>query len=111
MTTNPTLPNCERCGHAADWHRLDDSLNIGPADPAAEFRCLGVDFVGCADACPDYVCSELAKAVFAIKAVHPEVRTAGEMAERLPEHLRGEYWATKLDEYLSGTAGVRESGS
>lgn len=43
-TANETvLPPCGRCGHSPDWHRLDDSKNISPTDPAAEFRCLGYD--------------------------------------------------------------------
>lgn len=58
---------CERpgCGHGARNHRLDDSRNIGPTDPHAEFRCLGpvdVDEDGtgwplppCPVACPDYI--------------------------------------------------------
>lgn len=33
------LPPCQRCGHSPDWHRLDDSLNVSPTDPEAEFRC------------------------------------------------------------------------
>jgi hypothetical protein len=101
MSSNPTLPDCERCGHGPDWHRLDDTLNVSPDDPAAQFRCLGVDLGGCADRCPEYVCSELAKAVFAVKAAHPEVVTAEQMAQLLPEHLRGEYWASKVDEYVA----------
>jgi hypothetical protein len=39
---------CQRCGHSPDDHRLDDSLNIGPVDPRAKFRC-----VDCS--CPDFV--------------------------------------------------------
>lgn len=31
------------CGHPADWHRLDDALNIAPTNPSARFRCLGYD--------------------------------------------------------------------
>jgi hypothetical protein len=51
----PTDP-CQRCGHKADDHRLDDSRNISPADPNAEFRCLGVDWLkGCDQQCPDFV--------------------------------------------------------
>jgi len=49
---------CERCGHSPEWHRLDDALNIDPSDPAAEFRCLGKDFTGCAQSCPDFVAPE-----------------------------------------------------
>jgi hypothetical protein len=37
---------------------LDDALNIDPSDPAAEFRCLGKDFTGCAQSCPDFVAPE-----------------------------------------------------
>lgn len=55
------LGPCKRCRHSPDWHRLDDSLNVGPGDPAAEFRCIGYDceapgrpVVGGCD-CPDYV--------------------------------------------------------
>lgn len=46
---------CERCGHFACWHRLDDSTNVSPTDPAAKFRCLGEGFDGCEDRCPDYM--------------------------------------------------------
>lgn len=54
---------CERegCGHPPSWHRLDDSKNIAPGDPAAEFRCLGHDceapgpWSSCDVACPDFV--------------------------------------------------------
>lgn len=35
--------DCARCGHSSDWHRLDDSLNVGPGDPGAMFRCIGYD--------------------------------------------------------------------
>lgn len=35
--------NCIRCGHPADWHRLDDSKNIPPTSPDAKFRCIGYD--------------------------------------------------------------------
>lgn len=53
---------CARCGHSPDWHRLDDSTNVSPVDPAAEFRCLGYDCEkpgpvppgGRACDCPDY---------------------------------------------------------
>lgn len=38
---------CRTCGHVGHWHRLDDSLNIGPCDPGAVFRCLGPQFTGC----------------------------------------------------------------
>lgn len=34
---------CDRCRHPRTWHRLDDALNVGAADPAARFRCLGYD--------------------------------------------------------------------
>lgn len=36
---------CERegCNHPPRWHRLDDSTNISPVDPEAQFRCLGYD--------------------------------------------------------------------
>lgn len=70
MAKGPTMPKhqfdeflCERadCGHPPSWHRLDDSKNIGPTDPAAEFRCIGYDceapgpppYKGCG--CPDFV--------------------------------------------------------
>lgn len=56
------LPPCDRCGHPADWHRLDDSLNLDPTDPATPFRCIGYDCMapgkpleGCTSRCPDYV--------------------------------------------------------
>jgi hypothetical protein len=53
---------CIRCGHPPDWHRLDDSTNVSPTDPAAEFRCIGYDCEapgpwpagGRACDCPDY---------------------------------------------------------
>jgi hypothetical protein len=32
-----------RCGHPADWHRVDDATNLGPSDPGVLFRCLGFD--------------------------------------------------------------------
>lgn len=35
--------NCKRCGHPQDWHRLDDSKNVPPTDPVAQFRCIGYD--------------------------------------------------------------------
>jgi hypothetical protein len=58
-----TLGDCKRCGHSPDWHRLDDSLNVSPTDPAAEFRCYGYDVEapgtphdpGELCDCPDYV--------------------------------------------------------
>jgi hypothetical protein len=34
---------CARCNHPQDWHRLDDSKNVSPTDPKAEFRCIGYD--------------------------------------------------------------------
>lgn len=37
------LGPCKRCGHSPDWHRLDDSKNVSPVDPAAEFCCYGYD--------------------------------------------------------------------
>jgi hypothetical protein len=37
------LPMCLRCRHPHDWHRLDDTLNLDPTDPATPFRCLGYD--------------------------------------------------------------------
>lgn len=56
---------CARCTHPRDWHRLDDALNVGPTDSAAEFRCIGYDCTGdgtgyvemasCPVACPDFV--------------------------------------------------------
>ncbi len=46
---------CDNCGHFACWHRLDDSLNVSPVDPTAEFRCLGPDFDGCDEKCPTYI--------------------------------------------------------
>jgi hypothetical protein len=76
------LPNCARprCGHPADWHRLDDSTGVAPTDPGAAFRCIGYDCTTdgppreCAAACPDYV--ELAPEVAtrladALKAGNP----------------------------------------
>lgn len=53
--TPPDLPEvvrgddlCARagCGHFRDAHRLDDSLNISPDDPAAPFRCVGYPMSG-----------------------------------------------------------------
>jgi len=60
------LPNCARpgCNHPADWHRLDDSTNVSPDDPAAEFRCIGYDCTtdgpigSCAAECPDYAAAQ-----------------------------------------------------
>lgn len=61
-TSSP--PDCERCGHSPDWHRLDSEQNVGPNDPAALFRCLGYDADsdtsgyppgGRACDCPDFV--------------------------------------------------------
>ena len=37
------MKTCERCKHPQDWHRLDDSTNVSPTDPAAKFRCIGYD--------------------------------------------------------------------
>lgn len=34
---------CARCHHPQDWHRLDDSKNVPPTDPEAQFRCIGYD--------------------------------------------------------------------
>ena len=61
MASKGALPHCKRCGHPADWHRLDDSTNISPTLPEAKFRCIGYDCEapgppvkdGCD--CPDYV--------------------------------------------------------
>lgn len=58
----PSLGPCQLCDHPSDWHRLDDSKNISPTDPAAKFRCIGYDctrnysspIVGDCD-CPDYM--------------------------------------------------------
>ena len=47
-------PLCSECGHEAYWHRLDDRLNHGPCDPAADFRCLGHAFDGCEYDCLDF---------------------------------------------------------
>lgn len=52
---------CARCGHPQDWHRLDDSLNLDPTDPATPFRCIGHDcespgpIRACSKACPDFL--------------------------------------------------------
>lgn len=61
-TVSPSLPPCQRCGHPADWHRLDDALNLDPTDPATPFRCIGYDCMapgrpseGCASRCWDYL--------------------------------------------------------
>lgn len=54
-------PTCVRCGHPQDWHRLDDSTNLDPTDPASPFRCIGFDcesagpIGSCESMCPDYV--------------------------------------------------------
>jgi hypothetical protein len=57
--TSFTLGDCERCGHSPDDHRLDDSTNVAPTDPAAKFRCVGhVEGARWIDTdcdCPDYV--------------------------------------------------------
>lgn len=37
---NPGNMLCQRCNHKADDHRLDDSTNVAPTDPAAQFRCV-----------------------------------------------------------------------
>lgn len=82
------LPPCARCGHPADWHRLDDSLNVSPTDPAAEFRCIGHDCTApgpltpCDVACPDYeedgvlaesgTAEAFAKARESIRSMHRE---------------------------------------
>lgn len=47
------LPDCERCGHAAEWHRSARLLY-----PAA-FQCVGPGLDGCNAECPDYVQTEL----------------------------------------------------
>jgi hypothetical protein len=51
---------CARCGHSSGWHRLDDSLNLSPNDPAAPFRCIGYDCTAAGPpgdpcGCPDFV--------------------------------------------------------
>lgn len=58
-------PLCARCGHPADWHRLDDSRNVPPTDPNAMFRCIGYDCTRpgppkalCDVGCPDYTRSD-----------------------------------------------------
>lgn len=59
--TSFTLGPCGRdgCGHSPDDHRLDDSTNVSPTDPAAEFRCVGHQegdrWVAANCGCPDYV--------------------------------------------------------
>lgn len=57
MSTGDTRP-CEFCGHTGHWHRLDDSLNVSPTDPEANFRCLGPYFEGCEHFCPDFAREE-----------------------------------------------------
>lgn len=47
------LPDCGRCGHAAEWHRSARLLY-----PAA-FQCVGPGLDGCNAECPDYVQTEL----------------------------------------------------
>jgi hypothetical protein len=64
---------CGRCGHHSDWHRLDDTQNLGPLDHGAKFRCLGgSNLKGCSHGCPDWV-APLAPAVTA----PPEGRPVG----------------------------------
>ncbi len=49
---------CVRCGHVGHHHRLDDSTNVAPTDPAAMFRCVWPMPDGGPPAeceCPDYV--------------------------------------------------------
>lgn len=55
---------CDNCGHAADWHRLDDADPANNGDPSTwKFRCLGYDCEvggpvpvgGRACMCPDFV--------------------------------------------------------
>ena len=58
--TRWSLPNCERCGHSPDDHRLDDSLGVPPTSPDAKYRCVGHQdengrWVDTACDCPDYV--------------------------------------------------------
>lgn len=64
--THTAVDLCANCEHPRDWHRLDDSTNVSPTDPAVEFRCIGYDCEkpgqsrtdgfrdGCDKACPDY---------------------------------------------------------
>lgn len=49
--------SCARCDHLADWHRLDDALNIAPTDPRARFRCIGYDCEADGAPPPDDPCS------------------------------------------------------
>ncbi len=57
--TGFTLGDCKRCGHGPDDHRLDDSTNVSPTDPAAMFRCVGhqegARWIATGCGCPDYV--------------------------------------------------------
>jgi hypothetical protein len=51
---------CDRCGHGSFTHRSDDSTNVSPVDPHAEFRCVWPMTVDSAPvvhlcACPDFV--------------------------------------------------------
>lgn len=45
-------PDCTRCGHSPDWHRLPSELS--PTDPDAVFPCTGPQFSGCATSCADF---------------------------------------------------------
>jgi len=64
--------NCKRCSHPSDWHRLDDSKNVSPTDPMAEFRCYGYDVTAPGEFheagelcdCPDFVPQEVHHNVF-----------------------------------------------
>ena len=56
------LPDCKRCGHPAEWHSHDDTVdNTPPTDPNCPFRCMGYDCIrpgypegGRACDCPSY---------------------------------------------------------
>lgn len=55
------LGPCKRssCGHSTEDHRLDDSKNVSPTDPEAEYRCVGHQegdrWIDTRCDCPDYV--------------------------------------------------------
>lgn len=73
---------CKRCSHPRDWHRLDDTKNIPPTSPDAQFRCIGYDCERPGSPphvnrckCPDFV-SERRKLRFsAVKTPEPAAAT------------------------------------
>jgi hypothetical protein len=59
MSDDEKLPDCTRCGHPADAHRIDsDALIQDPTDERARFHCVGYPegdrFVETNCGCPNY---------------------------------------------------------